>query len=204
MRWQSFALIQRERAVLFHHGQAGERGNGINAAGAEQNETRFVPFAQFEHVERRREIMIEHLATADLAVHTREHAGIGRRIDDPIKCRQSVHVRGGAEIGVENFYAAPFEFMPIGFAARPGKIIETEKRRGSTGELLILQSASDGGTDEPANSGDENFHWSQIQFAVIVFTHSMADAFSGQRRVQNQWPNKEITPQKILGRRLST
>ena len=114
--------------------------------------------AQLEHVDRRAKIVIENLAAARLAIHAREDARIGGGINDPVKCGKAFEIRSHAQITVENFDAAPFQFLAVRFAAGPRKIIHAHDGQRLTAARLILQHAGEGGANETTNAGDENFH----------------------------------------------
>src|ERR1017187_420545 len=71
-------------AVKFFNFQAAQLRNRIDAARAEQNESRTVPLAVFQNVDRAKQVMFDVLTTAGSAIDTAEHTGICRRVDDPV------------------------------------------------------------------------------------------------------------------------
>ena len=147
--------IEGEGGVFHDHRQAGEWGDGVDAAGAEEGEARVMAFAVFEKLHRSEEIVFDDLTATGQAVHPGEDAGVGGGIDHPIGGWEGIDIAPGAEIGVENFDAESLEGATIEFASRADKVIETKDFEGG---IVLAEVSGERTADEAAESRDENFH----------------------------------------------
>ena len=137
------------------YGERGERRDRVDATGAEENETGAVGFAVFEEVDRAGEVVFDELAGAGFSVDAGEDAGVGGGVDNPVDARKRFEVAGGAEIGVDDFYAEFFEFGAVGLAAGTDEVVEAVELVTGTG---TGEGAGEGAADEAADAGDENAH----------------------------------------------
>jgi hypothetical protein len=135
----------------FDAGELGERRDGIHAARAEQKEAGAVLLAELEQVHRATQVVLDELPRARASVHAGEHAGIGRRIDDPVDRRQRLQITGRTQVAVKQSHALAFEIGAIGFASRANEIVEAQNLMASA---RIQNRACERAAHEPADARD--------------------------------------------------
>ena len=87
------------------------------------------------------------------AVHARQHARVGRRLNHNIHRRKRIKIRRATQIPVEKRTPSA-EWLTDSSRSRPRQVIKAD-------ELVfaaLKPRADDGRADEAADAGDENFH----------------------------------------------
>ena len=87
------AAVQLKRVPGGLQGKRGQRRNGIDAAGAEQQKAGLVRLAILQHVHQACQVVLEELPAAAVALHAGQHAGVGGGVDHPIGGRQDCRSR---------------------------------------------------------------------------------------------------------------
>ena len=154
-RRERLARIRHERMLSDHHGQRSQRGDRVDAAGAEQDEAGPAQLAVFKQVDGTAKVVLDQLTAAGSAVDPGQHACIGRGVDHPVGIRQFLEVAGGPQVGMEQARPQLFEFRPVGFAPGADEIVESEN-------LVIFarfqQRLGDGAADETAYARNQDSH----------------------------------------------
>lgn len=81
-----------------------EGGDGVNAAGGEEDEAGCVSAAVFEEVHGTSEVVLDELTCARPAIDAGEDGGIGGSVDDVVASRQCFEVRGVADVPAVKFH----------------------------------------------------------------------------------------------------
>ena len=132
-----------------------ERRDRVDPAGAEQNKGGSSGFAEFQQIDRAKEVVFDQLARAGFSVHSGEHAGIRGGINHGVDGRNRLKVAGGADVSVEDVDAKRFEFGSIRLAAGSDEIIDPDDLQiGTMRQERLGQRAA----DETANSCYEDAH----------------------------------------------
>src|SRR5581483_9044241 len=104
---------------------AGQRGNRVDAAGAQEDEACLVPLAVFEQVQRAIQVVLDQLTAAGTPIDAGEDTWIGGGINDPIGRRQAVEVGGGAHIAVADVDSERAQARLAGLAAGAEKVVDS-------------------------------------------------------------------------------
>ncbi len=94
-------------------GQIGEGWYGINAAGAQKDESGIPAFAGFEQIDGAAEVVFDQLAGGAFAIDPGEHAGIGGAVDDPIEGADCFQVARLADIAMGHADPASLKFIAV-------------------------------------------------------------------------------------------
>ena len=132
-----------------------EGRDGIDPAGAKQDEGRLAGLAMLEQVDCAEEVVFNELAGAGFSVHTGEDTGICGGVDDSINLGNSFQIASRADVAVEDFDAERLELCTISFAAGTDEIIDSKDFQVSP---MSQQGFGQRAANESANACDENFH----------------------------------------------
>ena len=88
--------------------------------------------------------MLDQLTAARLSVDAREHAGVGRGIDDPIHGRKGFKIRRHARIAMKDFDACRAQIAAVCFGARARRLSMPKMRAPS------MQLWNERASDAPA------------------------------------------------------
>src|SRR5260370_40585088 len=117
-RRQLLRVVQTKRVAINSEGKRRERGNRINPAAAEQNESSSMRSAVFEDVHETREIVLQELPAAEATLQPRQYARIGCCVDDPVGRRKRFEVAGRADVAMDKIHAKVTDPAAIGLRAR--------------------------------------------------------------------------------------
>jgi hypothetical protein len=99
--------------------------------------------------------VLDQLPAAGRSIDAREHARICGRVDDPIDLPDSFQIARATEIAVAKLDPSFPERFEIERAPSPSKIVESDNL---AVRHVIEKPVGEGGPDETADSGDEDFH----------------------------------------------
>ena len=141
--------------------ELGKGGDGVDAAGGEQDEAGAVGAAVLEEVDGAAEVVLDELSGAGAAVDAGEDGGIRGGVDDVVAMGQGLEVRGIADVAAIEFDAEfLFNEEPVPFGSDPAEVVDPDKVPVG---VSFTNRFSQGRPDETADAGDEDFHF---QWAV--------------------------------------
>jgi hypothetical protein len=103
-------------------GQLHQRGNGVDAAGAEQDETGVGSAAVFQQIDGAEQIVFKQLACAGFAVAAGQNAGLGGGVDDPIDAGRVSRSLAMRMSPWNNCTPSFLSDEPVGFTAKPARL----------------------------------------------------------------------------------
>ncbi len=121
--------IREERFLPDRDAQGGERGDGVNAAGAQKDETGAMATAILEEVNGANEVVVQQFPRAGHAIDAGKDAGVGGAIDDPVGLARRLEVRGKADIAGPDPDAEQPEGLAVGLRAAAAEIIDARDGR---------------------------------------------------------------------------
>ena len=140
-------------------GQIGEGRNGIDAAGAQQNEPGIPAFAGFEQIDGAAQVVLDQLAGGAFAIDPGEHAGIGGAVDDPVEGADCLQVARLADVAVDDPDAQSLKIVAIQPRTGARKVVDAMDLEVAGGGLEGLGELA---SDKAADSGDEEAHGKRI------------------------------------------
>ncbi len=117
-RRQRLRRIENETPAFGSQRQAGQRGEGVHPAAAQQDKTGLVPLAILEQVRRSVQVVLNQLTAARPPVDARQHARVGRGVDHPIGRRQGFQIRRHARIAMKDLDAQRAQIAAVSSARR--------------------------------------------------------------------------------------
>ena len=143
-------------AVIDRYLQVGEGLDGVDAAGAEEDEAGTVAAAVLEEVDGSGKVVVEQVLGAGPAVHSGQDTGIRRAVDDPVHGRKGFDGGAVADVAYADVNAEGAEGLDVGLGASADEAVEADDRQAG---LMRQQFACDGAACESANAGDEKAHF---------------------------------------------
>jgi len=111
--------------------------------------------AVFQDVDGSLQIMFDELPRVCRAIDSRQDAGIGGGVNDPIYRRERLKIAGAADIPVPHDDAERFQFGAIEFAAGAEQVIQSCNFHPVD---MIAEPACERTADKSANTCNKNFH----------------------------------------------
>ena len=118
--------VRLERPVTFLQRKSDERPDGIDPAGADENEPGGAGLAVLQHVERAHEVVVEELPAPAFAIDAREYAGIGRAVDHPVRVGQRAHVGLRSDVALEHANAPALQCFNVGLGPAAAQIVDAK------------------------------------------------------------------------------
>lgn len=88
-----------------------------------------MPLTVFEDVNRSTQVVLDHLPAADPLAQPRQHAGIGRRVNDPVRARKPIEIARATKIEMADLDPSTLQSHPVQLAPRSNEIVKTENLR---------------------------------------------------------------------------
>src|SRR5476651_1553437 len=108
--------------------------------------------------------MLDQLPAAGHSVNSREHAWIGRRVDDPIDLRDRFEIARGTEIGMAHGDTALAQRLEVELASSATQIVQPDDLAVRD---VVEQAVRERATHEAANAGNKNLHRRVTRFISI-------------------------------------
>jgi hypothetical protein len=141
--------------VVDFNGKRCQRRDGIDSAGAEQDEAGLVLAAVLEEVDGAAEVVIEEFLGTGLAIDSRQHAGIGSAIKDPVSRWKVGKILLVADVPHPDIDTECAEWLEIGLAPLADEAVDAGDL--NAGKMLE-KPAGDDGSGEATDTSDYNMH----------------------------------------------
>ena len=136
-------------------GECRQRGNGVDATGAQQDEAHPVSAAVFQQVDCPAKIVIEEFLSAGFSVHTGKDTRIGGAIKDPIGGGKVGKILFVADVPHPHINTQGAKWLEVRLATLSDQAVDASDP--DTGQMFE-QTAGDDGSGKTTNSGDQYFH----------------------------------------------